>query len=173
MKRTKCLVVCVLAVGACADEGITHINGPYPVAKADAGKSDASVPKKDAAVEEEEEPEEPEEDAGVAPSEDAGKQEVFDAGVEKDAGQVLTCPSGYECKDPAGPLAEMGLTGTITDPDGNPVEFSCAKGGQEECDPKDPEKSCPNFSEPYCAHLKLSVGIVPVDLFQCAQRCTP
>ncbi|MET0283488.1 MAG: hypothetical protein ABW352_03435 [Polyangiales bacterium] len=175
----------ILVAMGCADEGITHIAGPYPVKTADAGKP----PKVDAGrkpVEEDpddqsgeqtddEPPPEQEEpvDAGTkkdarAPVVDAGKTEEEEPTEE----ELPPCPSGYSCMDPAGPLMAMGLSGMITDPDGNAVEFSCAKGGQETCDPKDPKKSCPNFSDPYCAHVKLS-GLLAVELDQCAQKCTP
>jgi hypothetical protein len=175
----------ILIVAGCADEGITHIAGPYPVKTADAGKPakvDAGkkpVPEEDPEDEEageqvdEEAPadEEPVVDAGA--KRDARPAAVVDAGAPDEVEEELPpCPTGYSCMDPAGPLAAMGLSGTITDPDGNPVMYSCAKGGQETCDPKDPKKSCPNFSEPYCVHIKLS-GLLAVELDQCAQKCTP
>ena len=59
------------------------------------------------------------------------------------------CPSGYTCNDSAKQLSDMGLEGGITDPDGKDVAFSCAKGGQETCDPKDPKKSCPISQMPF------------------------
>lgn len=179
-----------LALVGCADEGITHLAGPYPVKVADAGKPKPAVKDAGASAPDEDPPaaeSQDEADASVdepvdsepVSKPDAGPRDAGSVPVEEaDAGSTPAepalppCPTGYECKDPAGPLAEMGLSGTITDPDGNQVMYSCAKGGQETCDQKDPKKSCPNFSKPYCAHLKLT-GLLAVDLYQCAQDCTP
>lgn len=107
-------------------------------------------------------------DAGAGKS-DSGKPSA-DSGDGDD--ELPACPSGYMCMDPAGPLMAMGLTGTITDQDGKLVAASCSKGGQEMCDPKDPKKSCPNFTNPFCAHVKLT-GAIAIELDQCAQKCTP
>lgn len=163
--------------------------------KKDAGKPVVSEDEDEATAdqaEDEDKPTDDDEDVGSedeetppTASKDAGKPSV-DAGTPKDAGPAkpgadagkpttggdapVACPSGYMCMNPAGPLEEMGLEGTITDPDGKAVTASCSKGGQETCDPKDPKKSCPQFSNPFCAHVKLT-GIIAVELDQCAQKC--
>jgi hypothetical protein len=124
-----------------------------PTASKDAGKSnlDAGGSKADAGV--------------TKPGTDAGKETVG-------TGEVAACPSGYMCQDPAGPLSEMGLEGEITFQDGTPVEASCAKGGMETCDLKDPKKSCPNFTNPVCIHVKIT-GLLAIDFQQCGQKCEP
>lgn len=101
-----------------------------------------------------------------------------DAGPAKDAGGGTTkpaaaaCPSPYTCQDPAKSITDLGLDGTVTDADGKPLSFACANGMQETCDPKDPKKSCPNFPNAFCAHVKI-MGLVSADLYNCAQLCTP
>lgn len=100
-------------------------------------------------------------DGGRQPTADAGKTDV-----------LPPCPSGYMCMDPAGPLAAMGLMGTVTDQDGKPVAYACSTGGQQMCDPKDPKKSCPKLSDPFCAHVKIT-GLLAVELDNCAQKCSP
>jgi len=192
----------ILAAAGCADPGVVQVNPTnMPVGKRDAGtKKDAGktevkepveaddedtgetddVASDDVETDDKEVTDESDDETPVKPV-DAGKVDagkVVDAGKTPDAGSAKpddalpACPDPYSCMNPAGPLEEMGLEGTITDPDGKPVEFSCAKGGQETCDPKDPKKSCPNFSKPFCAHVKLS-GLIAVEIDQCAQKCSP
>jgi len=138
------------------DEPEDDADEETPVKPVDAGTS-----KKDTGVEKE-------------PTEPVAKT---DAGSKKDAGETKTepdapvaCPASYMCSDSSKSLADMGLDGTVTDPDGKPVTFSCAKGGQEVCDPKDAKKSCPNFSKPFCIHVTIT-GLF--DGYQCGQKCEP
>ena len=97
-------------------------------------------------------------------AQDSGLVVVADSGmVEQDAGMVEVdsgppplppCPSGWMCQDPAGPLADMGLTGKVTGPDGNPVTVACGNGGQVDCKPEDPKGSCPaELTNPICVHV--------------------
>ena len=130
-------IITLVGVG-CGDEGITHVDGPFPI----------SI------------------DAGLGTSADSAT--ALDAFAEA----LPPCPTGYACMNPGAALRAMGLQGTITQPDGTPVSQSCAKGGQEPCDPVDPAKSCPNLTKPFCAHLKLT-GALAVELDQCAQTCAP
>jgi hypothetical protein len=76
------------------------------------------------------------------------------------------------CQDPATALKSFGAEGTVTDADDKPVTLACSKGAQEMCDPKDPKKSCPNLPNAFCAHVVLS-SPVAIDLYNCAQLCTP
>jgi len=103
----------------------------------------------------------PTQDAGA----DVGPVTASDAGEEP-------CPTGYACMNPAAGLAAMGLQGTVTDADGNPVGNTCAKGGQEPCDLLDPAKSCPLLPKPFCAHIKVGGGLA-LEFDQCAQKCAP
>jgi hypothetical protein len=107
---------------------------------------------------------------------DAGP--VKDAGLTKDAGggggtdAPGPCPAPYMCQDPADALKSFGAEGTVTDPDDKPLTLACSKGSQETCDPKDPKKSCPNLPNAFCAHVVLT-SPVAIDLYNCAQLCTP
>lgn len=113
-------------------------------------------------------------DAGRA--KDAGPAK--DAGLAKDAGgggstdKPGPCPAAYMCQDPASALKSFGAEGTVTDADDKPVTLACSKGAQETCDPKDPKKSCPSLPNAFCAHVVLS-SPVAIDLYNCAQLCTP
>jgi hypothetical protein len=129
------LTAALLGAAACGDEGVTHVDGPFPIIPLDSGMSEMD--------------------------EDAG-----DAGGEP----LPPCPTGYMCTDLPGQLSSMGLQGTVTDPDGKPLRYACAKG-QEPCsDPMNPSASCPNFPQAVCAHVKLSIG---VEIDNCVQRCSP
>jgi len=192
----------IVGASGCAEPGVVQVAptgknvnkkdaGTPP--KKDAGKAPVQQEEDDATaddVADEDKPTDEEDDKETPPtaSKDAGKAGVdagggkADAGVTKpgaDAGketggtgEVAACPSGYMCQDPAGPLSEMGLEGEITFQDGTPVTASCAKGGMETCDLKDPKKSCPNFKDPVCIHVKIT-GLLAIDFQQCGQKCTP
>lgn len=107
---------------------------------------------------------------------DAGSTK--DASLAKDAGGGASadepgpCPAAYMCQDPASALKSFGAEGTVTDADDNPIVLACSKGAQETCDPKDPKKSCPNLPNAFCAHVVLS-SPVAIELYNCAQLCTP
>jgi len=111
-----------------------------------------------------------------ARAKDAGSAK--DAGLAKDAGgggstgKAGPCPAAYMCQDPASALKSFGAEGTVTDADDKPIALACSKGAQETCDPKDPKKSCPNLPNAFCAHVVLS-SPVAIDLYNCAQLCTP
>ena len=100
------------------------------------------------------------------------------AGSTKDAGggssdaPLEPCPATYTCSDPASSLAKFSAEGTVTDADGKSLAFACSTGGQEMCDPEDPKKSCPKLPNAFCAHVVLS-SPVAIDLYNCAQLCTP
>jgi hypothetical protein len=98
------------------------------------------------------------------------------------AGEVLpACPTGWKCQDPFKALADMGADGMVTDSSGNPVSNACGVDGLVDCDPADPEGSCAAsagaqqiaaLSKPFCAHI-VTTGLLAVDLYSCAQLCTP
>jgi hypothetical protein len=123
----------------------------------------------------------PVKDAGV--SKDSGPNTTKDTGTKpdtsKDAGPTTggpdklgPCPDPYMCQDPAKAITDLGFEGTVTDADGKPIKLACGKGDQEDCDPKDPKKSCPNLPNPFCAHVVI-MGLVSADLYNCAQLCSP
>jgi hypothetical protein len=75
----------------------------------------------------------------------------------------------------------MGADGMVTDEDGNPVSNACGIDGLVDCDPADPIASCEKsandaqitpLSKPFCAHI-VTTGLLAVDLYSCAQLCTP
>ncbi|MET0389483.1 MAG: hypothetical protein ABW321_26150 [Polyangiales bacterium] len=88
------------------------------------------------------------------------------------AAALPPCPTGWMCENPAAPLADLGISdGTVTDASGAPVTYACGNGGLVECNQANPAASCPELSMPFCAHVSLpSLGM---DLYSCAQHCTP
>jgi hypothetical protein len=119
----------------------------------------------------------PVQDTGVAAVQDASVTLVQDTGVAQDTGVVDTgpaplppCPTGYTCQDPGAMIRSLGASGGVTDPDGGTVALSCGKGGVMNCDQKNPKTSCPDFVNPFCAHLVIEFP--PLDTWTCAQRCT-
>lgn len=106
------------------------------------------------------------------PQADAGMpMQEPDAAVATPA-ESPPCPSGWTCEDPAAGLAAFGLQGTVTDTDGNPIPLACGMGVAVDCaDPSDPVGSCPaELTHPICEHV---VSAPIVDLYQCAQICSP
>jgi hypothetical protein len=89
------------------------------------------------------------------------------------AGAALPpCPTGWECQDPAKPLADMGIEGgMVTDAAGKPVKYACGNGGAVDCNMANPKASCPDLPNPFCAHV--AIPILSVDLYSCAQLCSP
>jgi hypothetical protein len=96
------------------------------------------------------------------------------AGAQAGSGAMTlpACPSGWTCQDPAKPLMDMGITdGMVTDSAGKPIAYACGNGGAVDCDQSNPKTSCPELSNPFCAHV--SIPVLSVDLYSCAQLCTP
>jgi hypothetical protein len=185
----------VLSAAGCAQPGVIETHPATGPEAKDAGKTVKDAGKKpvvsddddSTADDDDDSPgdDDADDDAPVDTKKDAGSETPRDdASAAKDAGKVTTekdagdkpaddlppCPTGYTCKDPASGLASMGLSGTVTDPDGKPIKASCTKDGLETCDPKDLKKSCPNFTAPYCATIDVT-GLFMGS--QCVQNCTP
>jgi hypothetical protein len=88
------------------------------------------------------------------------------------APMLPACPTGWMCEDPAKPLADMGIEGgTVTDAAGKTIKYACGNGGAVDCNMANPKASCPELSNPFCAHV--SIPILSVDLYSCAQLCAP
>jgi hypothetical protein len=65
----------------------------------------------------------------------------------------------------------MGISGgMVTDAAGKPVTLACGNGGAVTCDMANPKGSCPELSNPFCAHV--NIPILGVDLYSCAQLCS-
>ena len=91
------------------------------------------------------------------------------------------CPMGWKCVDPFKQLSDMGADGMVTDAAGKPVATACGIDGLVDCNPADPVASCEKsagdlrvakLSKPFCAHI-VTTGLLPVDLYSCAQLCKP
>jgi hypothetical protein len=53
---------------------------------------------------------------------------------------------------------------------GNEVSFSCGNGGLVDCNDANPKGSCPELSNPFCAHVDIGGGTV---ISSCGQLCKP
>lgn len=176
----------VAAVGAagCAQPGIVEIHEMNPPV----GAQDGAVIANDSGVGPAPLPDTgigpaPIQDAGVTPVQDTGVAQVPDTGVPtQDAGgaqdtgvadtgpaPLPPCPSGYTCQDPSAMIKALGATGGVTKASGEPVLLSCGKSGVQDCNQSNPKASCPDFVNPYCAHL--TIEFPPLDTWTCAQDC--
>jgi hypothetical protein len=180
------LAICSVAISGaagCAQPGIVEIHEMTPPMGAQAQDGSVVAPAQDTGVAvipvQDTGVIVPAQDSGViVPVQDSGPTPVQDSGTAplQDSGPADTgpaplppCPTGYTCSDPGAMIRALGASGGVTYEDGGVVPLSCGKGGIQDCNRQNPKASCPDFVNPFCAHL--TIEFPPLDSWTCAQAC--